>query len=680
MSFKTILLLDDDPQFHKLIVPVLESRGHRVLSAHTACEADNLLKQETKFDLLVVDGQLPDTSGIDWIESIRSAGNTMDLIFVSAYWRDAQSYHKLTKELGVSFVLHKPVIPSVFVAEVDLLLGKAPGDHEAKVENVEDTLLALRAEYAKELPGKLKELSYALAQFKAQPDNFFLSKEARTRAHRLRGTAASYGFPQLGDVMIRVETNLVEIENTEDQDAVNRLWSQIEADVESVMPDAETAAREAQQIDLPAQAPPLPSFIPAIARILLVDDDEAFLDLIEELGREHQVEIIRASGAMEAMDKACLNQVDAALLDVELESRETAFKLASDLRNLPGYSSLPLAFISGSGHIENLETNNVDQVVYLDKKLEVGALKDALRQLIAIRQVARPRVLVVDDDVDFCGRMAFILGYEGMVVRTLDDTVSILKVMHEFQPELLVLDVMMPGVSGFDICRMLRTMLRWRDIPIIFVSAYSDVESRIAAFQSGADDYLCKPVVNEELLTRMHVRLERARSLRVRVDRDAITGLLLRRPFMEQLSGMLSEAQRHGWSVTVCLIDIDDFDQICEYQGYQTADRLLTTLGDQLQRKLRAEDLRGRWNGEFFIFAFRSETVGTVNQMIRRLLDDVAEMEFASDSGLRFSITCSAGLSRFPGDGSSIHELLNAAERRLRGAKTAGPKSFVSTG
>ncbi len=676
MSFKSILLLDDDPQFHRLIVPVLKSRGHRVLQAHSGQEASSIVERE-KLDLIIVDGQLPDCNGIEWIARSRAKDDRVGLIFVSAYWRDAQSYHKLTKELGVSLVLHKPIIPSVFAAEVDILFGhKSPSVEPAPVEDIEDTLLVLRSEYARELPLKLRELAHSLRQIRTQPDNFFLVGEARTLSHRLRGTAASYGFPQIGEKVGHVENRLAAIQNNS-QVVNDGFWAEIDVAMDFLVGESEAVAGQvARQVSERVPGIPVP-YSPAIARILVVDDDEAFLDLIEELGRAHLVQVIRATTAPEALEKACMSVLDAALIDVELESEEAAFKLAVDVRALPGYDSLPLAFISGGGHMENNVDVNRVGAVCLDRSLERGALEAALQQLIAIRQVARPRVLVVDDDNDFSRRIAFVLSYEGMVAITLDDTETILEVMQEFSPDLLLLDVMMPGVSGFDICRMLRAIPRWQDLPILFLTSHTDVESRVAAFQSGGDDYLAKPVVNEELLTRIKVRLERARLLQERIDKDPITGLLLRRSFMEQLAAMLSESQRQKWAVTVCLIDIDDFKGLAETYGHLASDGVLNALGDLLRRRFRAEDLRGRWGGEQFVLAFRAETMPDIKEMMERVLAEFIAVEFRGEFGQSFYASFSGGLSQFPEDGNTIHDLLKAADGRLLEAKSSGPKHFV---
>jgi diguanylate cyclase (GGDEF)-like protein len=663
-DFKTILVLDDDPQFHKLVVPVLTRRGHRVLSAHLGAEARILIDQE-KIDLAIVDGQLPDITGIEWTANVREAGHKMLIMFVSAYWRDAQSYHKLTKELGVSLVLHKPIIASVFAAEVDILLGKTASYGEPAQRDFEDTLLALRAEYARELPERMLELSDLIAQMQAQPENRFLPGEARTRAHKLRGTAASYGFKELGDLVAAIEDQLVRLIKGDGQ-GDGRL-AKINAALAKANHIASQAAREAESKEFRAADPhPLPR--PDVydgapmARILVVDDDAAFLDLIDELARRHQLETVRAHNAYEALELGCMNQVDAALIDVDLGSRDVAFKLASDLRLIPGYGDLPLGFLSGAGHIEkSVAVENVGHCILIDRLTKADALEAALRQLMAIKQVSRPRVLLLDDDVEFLKRTAFVLAHEGMEVRTLQTTVDILEEMQQFSPDLLLLDVMMPGVSGFDVCRMLRTIPRWRDLPIVFLTAYTDVDTRVACLKCGGDDYLLKPVVNEELLVRLSMRLERSRSLKLRVEYDNLTGLLLRRPFMEQFSGMISEARRNHWQVSLGLVDI----RVARNRLQEVvSDSVLAAAGNLLQKKCRTEDLKGRATNSQLLVAIRNEPKSSMEAIMMSIASDFATNSAVGD-GESARPQLFYGLACYPDDGGSIHELLIEADRRL---------------
>lgn len=667
-DLKTILVLDDDPQFHKLVVPFLVSRGHKVLSAHSGRQGAELMDRE-KVDLAIVDGSLPDQTGLEWITGLRATGARPLLMFVSAYWRDAQSYHKLTKELGVSLVLHKPVMPSVFAAEVDLLLGKTAALGDGAKRDLEDTLLALRAEYATELPARLAELSGLVTEMREQPDNHFLLSEARVHAHKLRGTASSYGFKRVGDLAAALEDALIEAQRSPHS---NESFKQVDSCMRALLLAAEEARREqpteAERTTehgsiTDASMPAEPSVSSPMAKILVVDDDVAFLDLLEEVARENELEIARASSAAEALDVICLEEVDAALIDVELGSRDAAFRLAGDLRALPNYHEMPLAFLSGSGHIEKpVEVGSVGQYIFVDRALRSDALQAALRQLTAIKQAVRPRVLLIDDDSDFLQRTAFVLRHEGMHVETLENTADILERMQQFLPDLILLDVMMPGVSGFDICRMLRTIPRWSDLPIVFLTAYADIDTRLACLRCGGDDCLVKPVVNEELLVRLRARLDKARNLKQRLEHDIVSGLLNRRAFMGQLKGALAEAQRHNWRATLALIKIVGLEN-CREPG--AVDAVLSVAGSLLMKRLRTEDLKGNWNDSTLLAAFRDEEHTFVDGLMQRITAEFSAAQLLQQEQTTTRPVFTYALAHFPDDGTTIHQLLLAADQRL---------------
>ena len=139
------------------------------------------------------------------------------------------------------------------------------------------------------------------------------------------------------------------------------------------------------------------------------------------------------------------------------QSPKQSFRLARHLRELPGYETLPLAFISDDAWFERQSGSGARRAsLYLDKPLESDALEKAVQHLVAIRQGGRPRILVTDDDEFFASTVALVLRNEGMIVRTLMDPTKILDTMQDFPPDMLLLDVMMPGITGFEVCRMLR--------------------------------------------------------------------------------------------------------------------------------------------------------------------------------------------------------------------------------
>lgn len=121
---RTILIVDDDRVFRRLVTDVLQKRGHRVLEAGRAAEADLLLSREEP-DLLLVDGLLPDTTGVEWIKKVRRAGRATPVLFVTSFWKSMRDFELVTNTLGATQLLRKPALPDDIADRVDSTLGIA---------------------------------------------------------------------------------------------------------------------------------------------------------------------------------------------------------------------------------------------------------------------------------------------------------------------------------------------------------------------------------------------------------------------------------------------------------------------------------------------------------------------------------------------------------------------------
>ena len=126
-SMRTVLLVDDDRGFRRLLQAILEKQGYRVLQAGRGAEADAILASETP-DLVVLDGLLPDTTGVDWLARLRGTGAAWPVLFVTSFWKSLREFNLVTKTLGAVDLLRKPIEPAAVVARLEkaLSLGAAP--------------------------------------------------------------------------------------------------------------------------------------------------------------------------------------------------------------------------------------------------------------------------------------------------------------------------------------------------------------------------------------------------------------------------------------------------------------------------------------------------------------------------------------------------------------------------
>ncbi len=281
----------------------------------------------------------------------------------------------------------------------------------------------------------------------------------------------------------------------------------------------------------------------------------------------------------------------------------------------------------------------------------------------------RPRVLIVDDERGFPAQAAALLQTEGVETTHLADPLRLLDAMDEVEPDLVLLDSILPALSGLDVCRLLRATPRWQDVPIVFTSPDLGPDVRLAAFHAGVDDYLPRPVADAELLARVRVRLQRARLLRERIATDAVTGLLLRQPFVDAAVTRLAEARRHHTSLTLTRVEVDGIGALNEEHGPLAGDHVLATFGRLLATRLRAGDLRGRWDGGELVLIFAGHTPRTTALVIDRLHGEVERLVFRGRGGVPYRVTFSSGIASYPNDGVTLDDLMTVAGARLGAEK-----------
>ncbi len=541
------------------------------------------------------------------------------------------------------------------------------------------TLQNFRQRFSKSLPSRIKQIEEMIQQVDRANMDGNLLVEIRRLSHNLKGTSKSCGFDALGGYAEQIECSVRDMLEVAE---VNHEREWLNVDHSLVAAKKEVDAVKMQFSDYVPTAEELANMNPnaAKAKVLVVGSElEGFDEVAKKNGGGIPLEIIRAESS-EALERAGKQELDAALIEITENNRESAFQLARELRSMLGYETLPLGFIAKNDEGDRAEAAHAGASLFLEKPFEPDTLQHALQHLITIREGGRSRVLIVDDDPDFTDLITSTLGNEGMLVKALNDPSHVLEVLEEFTPDLMLLDVMMPGILGFDVCKKVRAAGRWQELPIIFLTAQTDLASRLSAFDSGGDDYLPKPVINVELLKRVKVRLERARMARERQDRDLLTGLLLRRAFADHIEALVSESERHGFNFSLCLMDVDHFKKVNDSYGHMAGDRVLAYIGKLLRKRFRVEDLRGRWGGEEFILAFRHERTDTMHKALNRVLEELKKVEFKGDKGEPFFTSFSAGMVEYPDDGTSLHDLVLNADRRLYLAKHNGRSQIVITG
>lgn len=407
--------------------------------------------------------------------------------------------------------------------------------------------------------------------------------------------------------------------------------------------------------------------------MLVVGESPALRAGIAELSVSRGIPCETVATSSEARALCARRAPAIVLLDSTVRSAETeeTTALLADLRlRTP---PIPVLLLTDSPEFaDRVQAVRGGSSALLPKSLDPDELLNAVEQFQARRRLAATRVLVVDDDPAVLALMRALLLPHGIEVFTLADPLRFWETLEEVTPELLILDVDMPGINGAELCRTVRNDLRWNRLMVIFVAARSDPESVELAYSAGADDYVAKPNLGPEFVTRISSRLERVRMFRAGAEKDGLTGLSNRVTTEAGLRQLAVLSDRFSEPMSVVMLDIDLFKQINDTHGHATGDRVLRRFGGCLQGEFRDNDVVGRWGGEEFVIGMYGMTRAGAVKRLTEIQDRFSREEFHGADDASFHVNFSAGVAEYPLDAESPADICQAADEALYRAKADG--------
>jgi diguanylate cyclase (GGDEF)-like protein len=288
----------------------------------------------------------------------------------------------------------------------------------------------------------------------------------------------------------------------------------------------------------------------------------------------------------------------------------------------------------------------------------------------------RPLVLVVEDNRDM--RDYLKNGLEGRY-RVLEaaDGLEGLAAAREYQPHLIISDVMMPRMDGYEMCREIRSDERLRSTPVILLTARVAADSVVEGLDAGAVDYMTKPFSFEVLLAKTRAVLSRSEEQGRLAARDPLTGLYNRRVWSENAERELKRIGREGGCMSVIFIDIDNFKSVNDSFGHKTGDMVLVELSKAMTGELRSTDTVGRYGGEEMVICMPGATGANGAKTAGRILDVFRGMEIGEG---RVRCTFSAGVAEASRDAglASLDEYVIRADAAMYGAKKSGKAQVMA--
>ena len=293
---------------------------------------------------------------------------------------------------------------------------------------------------------------------------------------------------------------------------------------------------------------------------------------------------------------------------------------------------------------------------------------------------SKPLILIVEDS-SVNGRLCEkLLNKHGYDTAMCSDGETAIEFVNTNSPDLILLDIVMPGIDGYEFCRAMQNNPKVKHTPIIFLSSMNDEKSIIKGFESGAVDFITKPFRHQELIarTRTHVELKRAKEKLLRMAiTDELTGLVNRRYFMGRLLHEYERTKRYESVFTVLMIDLDFFKRINDTYGHQAGDTVLRTVSDSMKLSLRLSDIIGRIGGEEFAVILPETEISSAMIIGERLRKRVEALDIPHKSH-SIKISISIGASPCSTDDMSIDDVLQRSDSALYRAKENGRNRIYS--
>lgn len=536
--------------------------------------------------------------------------------------------------------------------------------------NSNEQLLLLQQQYRQKLPDILSQIR-ALAQ--VLPTSSRNNQDLKALAgllHKLSGSAGTFGLSVLSAQAALLDRRLETVMTAEGGTDAYR------CECEQLKTELDNLASFAEPDPLPESTPILSGGTARqenlAAEVWLLEDDElvgasllahleafnfkarlfqSFADLSQAFaGEQPEVLVLDVMVGGEGRSVDCLQQ--SGLLE-DSRSRLIFISARDDFN-----ARLQAAALGAEG--------------FFIKPLDVPRLVTRVEQVLTRLHAPAERVLIVDDDELLARYYQQLLIGAGMQVEVLHEPELIVEVLEQKYPDIVLMDLQMPGVSGQNLAAVIRQYDQWVGLPIVYLSAEHDPQQQLKALNQGADDFLTKPVDDAHLIIAVRSRVVRSRQLLELMTKDGLTGLLKHATIKELLSREWAMAKRKGEIFCVAMLDIDHFKQVNDRYGHATGDEVIASVATLLRQRLRTTDILGRYGGEEFAVVMANCDVPAAAAVLDDFRQRFQELEFSFE-GTPFSVTISIGVAEFrPSMDVDAEALLVNADKALYEAKSSG--------
>jgi diguanylate cyclase (GGDEF)-like protein len=696
-----ILVVEDDEANADMLTYMLSIQNYAVEVANDGEAAWELI-MVYDYDLLLVDITLPHLDGISLCHRVRAHGYLVPIMLVTG--RSSSHDQAIGLDAGADAYMVKPLDHEVLIARIRALLRRGGTAFQSVLNwgslglDPATREVTYAGQFLSLSPKEFSILEFFLRNgrrvftYSVILDQLWAYEETpsedavRTHIKGLRQKFRGVGAPtDLIETVYGLGYRLKPLESIAPATSTDQLTSQEET--QPIQPQTFSALSERQKIDrasnnLTTEWSDQEESLFADERplLLIVDSDRLLAEQLMNEAVDWGFRSAIATTLSAAETKIEEDAPTVVLLDPDI-THPTSKSLSLLAKLSHQTPAVPVLVLTSHDQLtDRLEVAELGGHGFLHKPLPPAQVLKAVAQAAQQAEAAKQRVMIVDNDLQILATLKGFLEPWGLSVTTLNDPQQFWKMLESCSPDLLILDVKMPDLSGIDLCQTVRKNSRWGRLPIIFLTAYTDAAIVNQMFSVGADDFVSKPIVGPELVSRIINRLERIKLLQNAAETDYLTKLSNRRKSTQDLNQCLQLANQQDHLLCLAVLDLDNLKEINDRHGYNTGDMVMRQWGQLLRQTFRQNAVVARWQSDEFVVALSSMIKADGIQRLTQLLATLHHRQFVAPDQTQFRITFSAGIAQYPDDGTDLHSLYQAASEALHESKTAGYACIFSAG
>lgn len=615
-----VLCVDDDPDFCLYLERLAHSLGLQLDKAYTIAKAKQKIEENQDYQAFLIDGHLPDGSGFELVAWIRQKKTLLAPIgFLSRIYQDAASFRILKETLNVNYVLEKPIQPDE-VKQLLMKLCRLETESLPAIKPFPDDVLAeLRENYRKSIFDKIERLEKMILTVQKSPTSQNL-QTLKNEVHKIAGSSGSYGYPTVSEICRKLELDLNQQIELEMSEALDQHWLLSLDEFYSKI----KLAFQIEPIFESDEGKPLRSR--HLTSVYVVDEDQTYLDLFRHPAVDRHFDILTEIHPENAIQTLLSSDFYPQILLLNAHYPKallTGYDLIKAFYKQNDYLTTILGLVVEKRAIEDqVEALKRGVSFILDRSLNVSFLLPILDQIPFRALPLSYKVLIIDADPDICHYIHQTLNFTDLTLKSITETGSLEKVLTEYQPDLVLLDINLRDQSGVRILERLRKDFGYQKILMgMIMLSHEETHLIHECYEMNVDQILFKPLEGGVLQKKIANALKKHTDILLGGAKEPITGLETSQTLQRYLEKIQQQNEKEISRYHYVVFEIDEFAILIDLSHKISEEGILKEISQALEDLLQKYELAAYLGNGRFGLVFK----GTDSHYIQLLMKTFLE-------------------------------------------------------